>query len=83
MSEFPKVLIDKPWPGLLRQELTSYEMYDGTVTKKTTTRIFDDTGRYYDSNNGFTFHEGGTAGSTSLQNTMLTRKSRTELKNAK
>jgi hypothetical protein len=83
LSEFPKVLIDKPWPGLLRQELTSYEMYDGTVTKKTTTRIFDDTGRYYDSNNGFTFHEGGTAWSTSLQNTMLTRKSRTELKNAK
>ena len=83
MKNYPKVLINKGWPGLLRQELVSYEMYGGTVTKKTTTRIFDETGRYYDSNNGFTFHEGGTQWSNSLQNTMLTRKSQTELKDGK
>ena len=46
-------LINKGWPGLLRQELTTYEMYSGTVSKKTVTRVFDHTGRYYDSNNEF------------------------------
>ena len=28
-------LINKGWPGLLRQELVTYEMYSGTVSKKT------------------------------------------------
>jgi len=74
LSKYPKVLINKGFPGLLRQELTTYEMHSGTVTKTTTTRVFDETGRYYDSNNDFTFHEGGTAWSTSLQNTMLMKK---------
>ena len=64
-------LINKGWPGLLRQELTTYEMYSGTVSKKTVTRVFDHTGRYYDSNNEFSFHQEGTTWSSSLQNTML------------
>ena len=49
-------------------------MYGGTLTKKTTTRVFDETGRYYDSNNDFTFHENGTTWANSLQNTMLFKK---------
>jgi|21_taG_2_1085346.scaffolds.fasta_scaffold01826_2 hypothetical protein len=64
-------LINKGWPGLLRQELTTYEMYSGTVSKKTVTRVFDHTGRYYDSNNEFSFHQEGTTWASSLQNTML------------
>jgi|TARA_R110000796_G_scaffold204363_1_gene320515 hypothetical protein len=64
-------LINKGWPGLLRQELTTYEMYSGTVSKKTVTRVFDVTGRYYDSNNEFSFHQEGTTWASSLQNTML------------
>ena len=31
---------DKPRQGLLRQEFTSYETKDGTLYKKTITRIF-------------------------------------------
>jgi len=31
---------DEPRQGLLRQEFTSYETKDGTLYKKTTTRIF-------------------------------------------
>jgi hypothetical protein len=50
-------------------------MYGGTLSKKTTTRVFDETGRYYDSNNDFTFHDGGTKWADSLQNTMLIQKS--------
>ena len=71
MSNYHKALINKGWPGLLRQELVTYEMYSGTVSKKTTTRVFDETGRYYDSNNDFSFHENGTTWANSLQNTML------------
>ena len=71
MSNYHKALINKGWPGLLRQELISYEMYNGTLSKKHTTRVFDTTGRYYDSNNDFTFHDGGTTWADSLQNTML------------
>ena len=74
MSNYHKALINKGWPGLLRQELVTYEMYNGTVSKKTTTRVFDETGRYYDSNNDFSFHENGTTWANSLQNTMLLEK---------
>jgi hypothetical protein len=31
---------DEPKQGLLKQEFTSYETKDGTLYKKTTTRIF-------------------------------------------
>ncbi len=68
-------LINKGWPGLLRQELVTYEMYSGTVSKKTVTRVFDKDGRYYDSNNEFAFHQEGTTWASSLQNTMLLDKS--------
>ena len=68
-------LINKGWPGLLRQELVTYEMYSGTVSKKTVTRVIDKDGRYYDSNNEFAFHQEGTTWASSLQNTMLLDKS--------
>jgi len=71
-------LINKGWPGLLRQELVTYEMYAGTVSRSTVTRTFGDEGRFYETQMEFSFHEGGTGWDSSLQNTMLLEKASKE-----